>query len=75
MAKDPPYEPRSGIRPDIGATVEGQRVRMPPGLPVIFGSFSATISMQSGAPTFGGAEPAMALFASAAPPLTTMVCR
>ena len=37
-----------------------------PGTPVIFGSFSATISMQSGAPTFGGAEPAMALFASAA---------
>ncbi|MEE3107340.1 MAG: trimethylamine methyltransferase family protein [Pseudomonadota bacterium] len=42
---------------------------------MIFGSFSATISMQSGAPTFGGAEPAMALFASAAPPLATMVCR
>ena len=35
------------------------------GAPVVFGTFGAAISMQSGAPTFGGPEPAQVLFASA----------
>lgn len=37
-----------------------------PGAPVIFGTFSSSISMQSGAPTFGTPEPAMVLFIAAA---------
>jgi len=34
-----------------------------PGAPVIFGSFASSISMQSGAPTFGTPEPAKVLYA------------
>ncbi len=37
-----------------------------PGSPVVFGSFASSISMQSGAPTFGTPEPAMMLFVMAA---------
>ncbi len=37
-----------------------------PGSPVIFGSFLSSTSMQSGAPTFGTPEPALALYALAA---------
>jgi len=37
-----------------------------PGAPVIFGTFAAAISMQSGAPTFGTPEPSHVLFAAAA---------
>ncbi|MDH3688587.1 MAG: trimethylamine methyltransferase family protein [Gammaproteobacteria bacterium] len=37
-----------------------------PGAPVVFGTFGSSISMQSGAPTFGTPEPAMVLFISAA---------
>jgi trimethylamine--corrinoid protein Co-methyltransferase len=37
-----------------------------PGAPVIFGTFAAAVSMQSGAPTFGGPEPSMVLYAAAA---------
>src|SRR6202050_432551 len=33
-----------------------------PGAPVIFGSFASSISMQSGAPTFGTPEPALVLY-------------
>jgi trimethylamine--corrinoid protein Co-methyltransferase len=33
-----------------------------PGAPVIFGSFASSMSMQSGAPTFGTPEPAMMLY-------------
>lgn len=36
-----------------------------PGAPVIFGSFASSISMQSGAPTFGTPEPALVLYACA----------
>jgi trimethylamine--corrinoid protein Co-methyltransferase len=36
------------------------------GAPVVFGSFASSISMQSGAPTFGTPEPAMMLFVMAA---------
>ncbi len=36
-----------------------------PGSPVVFGTFSSSISMQSGAPTFGGPEPSMVLFGAA----------
>ena len=36
-----------------------------PGAPVIFGSFASTMSMQSGAPTFGTPEPALTLLALA----------
>ena len=35
------------------------------GAPVVFGTFGSSISMQSGAPTFGTPEPALVLFASA----------
>ncbi len=37
-----------------------------PGAPVVFGSFASSISMQSGAPTFGTPEPALVLFGAAA---------
>jgi trimethylamine--corrinoid protein Co-methyltransferase len=37
-----------------------------PGAPVIFGSFASSISMQTGAPTFGTPEPTLALFGLAA---------
>jgi trimethylamine--corrinoid protein Co-methyltransferase len=37
-----------------------------PGAPVIFGTFASSISMQSGAPTFGTPEPTMVLFIAAA---------
>ena len=37
-----------------------------PGAPVIFGSFAASVSMQSGAPTFGTPEPALVLYVMAA---------
>ena len=36
-----------------------------PGAPVVFGTFASSISMQSGAPTFGTPEPALVLFAAA----------
>lgn len=36
------------------------------GAPVIFGTFAAAISMQSGAPTFGTPEPTMVLYMAAA---------
>jgi trimethylamine--corrinoid protein Co-methyltransferase len=37
-----------------------------PGAPVVFGTFAAAVSMQSGAPTFGTPEPSLILYASAA---------
>ncbi|MHC8509920.1 MAG: trimethylamine methyltransferase family protein [Rhodospirillales bacterium] len=36
-----------------------------PGAPVVFGTFVSAISMQSGAPTFGGPEPILVLSAAA----------
>jgi trimethylamine--corrinoid protein Co-methyltransferase len=33
-----------------------------PGAPVVFGSFASSLSMQSGAPTFGTPEPALLLY-------------
>lgn len=36
-----------------------------PGAPVVLGSFASSLSMQSGAPTFGTPEPALVLFAMA----------
>ncbi|MCP4329848.1 MAG: trimethylamine methyltransferase family protein [Alphaproteobacteria bacterium] len=36
-----------------------------PGSPVVFGTFASSISMQSGAPTFGTPEPALVLFGAA----------
>ena len=36
-----------------------------PGAPVVFGSFASSISMQSGAPTFGTPEPALVLYGCA----------
>ncbi len=36
-----------------------------PGAPVIFGSFASSMSMQSGAPTFGTPEPALVLYGCA----------
>lgn len=37
-----------------------------PGAPVVFGSFASSMSMQSGAPTFGTPEPAMVMLTVAA---------
>ncbi len=37
-----------------------------PGAPVVLGSFASSLSMQTGAPTFGTPEPAMMLYAMAA---------
>ncbi len=37
-----------------------------PGVPVIFGSFASSMSMQSGAPTFGTPEPSLVLYTVAA---------
>ena len=37
-----------------------------PGAPVVFGSFASSMSMQTGAPTFGTPEPALVLYAMAA---------
>ena len=37
-----------------------------PGAPVVFGSFASSMSMRSGAPTFGTPEPALVLFTVAA---------
>jgi trimethylamine--corrinoid protein Co-methyltransferase len=37
-----------------------------PGAPVIFGSFASSMSMQTGAPTFGTPEPALVLYTIAA---------
>ncbi|MEO8856974.1 MAG: trimethylamine methyltransferase family protein [Burkholderiaceae bacterium] len=37
-----------------------------PGAPVVLGSFASSISMQSGAPTFGTPEPALVLYVMAA---------
>jgi len=37
-----------------------------PGAPVIFGTFSSSISMQSGAPTFGTPEPSQVMYVAAA---------
>jgi len=37
-----------------------------PGAPVIFGSFASSMSMQSGAPTFGTPEPSLVLYTMAA---------
>ena len=37
-----------------------------PGAPVVFGTFAAAVSMQTGAPTFGTPEPSLVLYAAAA---------
>ena len=37
-----------------------------PGTPVVFGTFGSSISMQSGAPTFGTPEPSLVLYVAAA---------
>ncbi len=37
-----------------------------PGAPVVFGAFASSISMQSGAPTFGTPEPQLVLYVTAA---------
>ncbi|MGD8429026.1 MAG: trimethylamine methyltransferase family protein [Ectothiorhodospiraceae bacterium] len=37
-----------------------------PGAPVVFGTFASSISMQSGAPTFGTPEPSLVLYGAAA---------
>lgn len=37
-----------------------------PGAPVVFGTFSSSVSMQSGAPTFGTPEPSLLMYIAAA---------
>jgi trimethylamine--corrinoid protein Co-methyltransferase len=48
----------------LGGMTFVQLVR--PGAPVVLGSFASSISMQSGAPTFGTPEPALVLYVMAA---------
>jgi trimethylamine---corrinoid protein Co-methyltransferase len=48
----------------LGGMTLAQLVR--PGAPVILGSFASSMSMQSGAPTFGTPEPALVLYTMAA---------
>ena len=48
----------------LGGMTFAQLVR--PGAPVILGSFASSMSMQSGAPTFGTPEPALVLYVMAA---------
>ncbi|HEU4920419.1 MAG TPA: trimethylamine methyltransferase family protein [Candidatus Limnocylindrales bacterium] len=48
----------------LGGMAFVQLVR--PGAPVVLGSFASSISMQSGAPTFGTPEPALVLYVMAA---------
>jgi trimethylamine--corrinoid protein Co-methyltransferase len=48
----------------LSGAVLAQLVR--PGAPVVMGSFASSMSMQSGAPTFGTPEPALVLYAMAA---------
>ena len=48
----------------LGGLAYVQLVR--PGAPVVLGSFASSLSMQSGAPTFGTPEPALVLFTMAA---------
>ena len=55
--------PRPSPRPSPGMAF-CQIVR--PGAPVIFGSFASSMSMQTGAPTFGTPEPQLVLFVLAA---------
>ena len=52
----------SGRKPRVGIAFT-QLCR--PGAPVVFGTFAASMSMQSGAPTFGSPEPAMVTFGAA----------
>lgn len=47
----------------LGGMALAQLVR--PGAPVILGSFASSLSMQSGAPTFGTPEPALVLYVMA----------
>src|SRR3954463_11014412 len=48
----------------LGGMTLAQLVR--PGAPVVLGSFASSMSMQSGAPTFGTPEPALVLYVMAA---------
>jgi len=48
----------------LGGMTLAQLVR--PGAPVVLGSFASSMSMQSGAPTFGTPEPALVLYAMSA---------
>src|SRR4051812_24758855 len=48
----------------LGGMTLAQLVR--PGAPVVLGSFASSLSMQSGAPTFGTPEPALVLYVMAA---------
>ena len=59
----PGWPPRRSPRRSSGMAFT-QLVR--PGAPVIFGSFASSMSMQTGAPTFGTPEPAIVLYTMAA---------
>ena len=59
----PASAPRRSPRRSAGMTFV-QLVR--PGAPVVLGSFASSMSMQSGAPTFGTPEPALVLYVMAA---------
>ena len=67
--RDGPGHGGRRVRPDPG---RGARRAWPsssssgPGAPVVLGSFASSMSMQSGAPTFGTPEPALVLYAMAA---------
>ena len=46
-----------------------------PGAPVVFGSFASSMSMQSGAPTFGTPEPALVLYVDGGAARAGSACR
>ena len=48
-----------------GAGRRGAHPALPPGAPVVFGCFASSISMQSGAPTFGTPEPTLVSYGAA----------
>jgi hypothetical protein len=49
------------VKPALAGIAYGQLER--PGSPMVYGSFVTTVSMQSGAPMMGTAEPAMMIYA------------
>ena len=66
--RDGPGDRGRCLRPDPGrgAGRDDLRPAARPGAPVVLGSFASSMSMQSGAPTFGTPEPALVLYVMAA---------
>ena len=65
--RDEPGDGGGDVRADArgGARRDGVHPACPAGAPVVFRSFASSMSMQSGAPTFGTPEPALVLYVMA----------